>query len=297
MLEIDHFPSTLSYLNQITRLDIEGGTYDIHHWAANPDHIDNQPHKHSFFEVCYVVSGDGVYLEGEREYRLGSGDLFCSRPGKQHRIYKGRSLYLIWISFELNAAASSNQAIAAIERLAHNENYFVRNTAAAPSILAWQALLRQASKGTGLDYILRPLACGFVAALMNDFLSPADAEHKTSLPHDPQRIVQRAQTFVKDNLALPLRLKDVADYLHLSERTLSRLFHDCGGTTFVQYLKAERLRRAENLLVRTANSIKSIAEETGFESVHYFTRVFAETHGTPPGKFRDSSGSDLQDAH
>ncbi|GAA3330875.1 hypothetical protein GCM10020331_085150 [Ectobacillus funiculus] len=51
--------------------------------------------------------------------------------------------------------------------------------------------------------------------------------------------------------------------------------------------KNERIQRAVTLLKTTDLSIKDIAEETGFRTVHYFTRVFfTSVVGSSPGRFR-----------
>ncbi|BBI31576.1 putative HTH-type transcriptional regulator YfiF [Cohnella abietis] len=274
-----------TYLNQVTFLECGGGSYVIHNWSAHHTHIDNQLHKHSFFEICYVMGGEGLYLDGDQEFRLKSGDLFLSRPQVWHRIYEGRSLYLIWISFELDESISDDHALENIRRLQYVDHFFIRNAAQLPSVLAWQSILMQAERQNGLNDILVPLANGFLIALINSFLFPDIPEHQTT-HSNPQRILQQAKSFIQDNLSQPLQLKDVAHYLHISERQLSRLFHEHGTQTFVQYLKSERLHLAMELLANTNKSLKDIAIEIGFESIHYFTRVFTASLGTPPGKYR-----------
>lgn len=285
---LNHFASAMSYLNQVTHLENGGGHYVIHNWSANPNHIDNKLHKHSFFEVCYVVSGEGVYLDADSEFRLQRGDLFCSRPNVWHRIYHCRSLYLLWVSFEWNEGASAEHALELNRALQHVERYLIRNAESLPSVLIWQSILMQAEKLNGLETIVKPLADVFIAALIGTFLTPPEPEHTANVHNDPRRLLHQAKTFVQDNLSQPLQLKHVADYLHVSERNLSRLFHDYGTETFIQYLKAERIRKAAGLLARSTISIKDIASECGFESVHYMTRMFTVHFGMPPGKYRST---------
>jgi AraC-like DNA-binding protein len=99
-------------------------------------------------------------------------------------------------------------------------------------------------------------------------------------------LLHRAKLFVKDNLAQPLTLEDVAAYLHISPRHLSRLFSIQLGVPYSSFVRQERIRAAAELLATTDRSIKHIAEETGFASVHYFTRVFTAEKGVTPGQFR-----------
>lgn len=286
MWGISDFTSTVNYLNQITHLESGGGSFHIHHWNAKPSHLDNQLHKHSFFEICYVVSGTGLYVDGNLEFKLKSGDLFCSRPHVWHRIHQGHSLYLLWISFEIMEGQSTDHALANYKRMQFIERFLIREAQKLPAILVWQSILMQAGQQNGLKDILQPLASGFLATLINSFLADPEHEHSITLNNDPERILQQAKAFIHDNLSRPLQLKDVANYLHVSERNLSRLFLEYNTLTFVQLLKAERLKQASDLLKYSNKSIKDIAMDTGFESVHYFTRVFTSSFGIPPGKYR-----------
>jgi len=66
---------------------------------------------------------------------------------------------------------------------------------------------------------------------------------------------------------------------------LSRLFTVELGQSFSAYVRKERIRHAVSLLTTTDWSIKQIALDCGFDTVHYFTTVFKAEMGEPPGKF------------
>jgi YesN/AraC family two-component response regulator len=57
------------------------------------------------------------------------------------------------------------------------------------------------------------------------------------------------------------------------------------GQSFTNYVRKERIRHAVKLFSTTEWSIKQIAEETGFDNVHYFTTIFKTEMGEPPGQF------------
>ena len=66
-----------------------GVTFRVHYWGGNSKHFDNPVHKHSFFEVCYVLDGKGEYEEFEENgavHPLRAHTLFFSRPGVVHQI-------------------------------------------------------------------------------------------------------------------------------------------------------------------------------------------------------------------
>lgn len=48
---------------------------------------DQKPHKHSDADkVYYVLEGEGSFLVGEKEYRLGSGQVVLAAAGEEHGV-------------------------------------------------------------------------------------------------------------------------------------------------------------------------------------------------------------------
>jgi transcriptional regulator GlxA family with amidase domain len=68
----------------------------------------------------------------------------------------------------------------------------------------------------------------------------------------------------------------------MSPRTYARRFRETTGTTPLQWLCAERVRRAQDLLENTDDTIERIATLCGFGSAHqmrtHFNRI---NHVTP----------------
>lgn len=97
----------------------------------------------------------------------------------------------------------------------------------------------------------------------------------------------QAKLFIRDNLSEPLKLEDVANYLHISSRHLSRIFSTELCESFSNYIRKERVKEAACLLEMTNIPIKEIADVAGFGSVHYFTRVFTTMMNVSPAKYRN----------
>ncbi len=71
-----------------------------------------------------------------------------------------------------------------------------------------------------------------------------------------------------------------------SESRFIRRFREATGRTPARYVQERRLERASELLVSTDHSIDRIAELSGFANRYYFTRVFTQRMGLPPGRYR-----------
>jgi AraC-like DNA-binding protein len=73
-----------------------------------------------------------------------------------------------------------------------------------------------------------------------------------------------------------------------TERFVQRLF-EMEGTTFTEYVLAQRLARAHRMLSdprRDGEKISTVAYDCGFGDVSYFNRVFRRRYGIAPSDVR-----------
>jgi transcriptional regulator GlxA family with amidase domain len=89
-----------------------------------------------------------------------------------------------------------------------------------------------------------------------------------------------------DRLAQPLTVPDLARQATMSTRNLVRHFRAATGTTPLQWLLSQRIRRAQELLERTDDGIDAIAAATGLGSAATLRRHFHRTVGVPPDTYR-----------
>jgi AraC-like DNA-binding protein len=91
------------------------------------------------------------------------------------------------------------------------------------------------------------------------------------------------------NLDQPdLSVATLADRHGCTPRFIQRLF-EAEGTTFTEYVLAQRLARAYRLLTdprRAGEKISTIALDAGFADVSYFNRAFRRVYGDTPSAIR-----------
>jgi AraC family transcriptional activator FtrA len=88
------------------------------------------------------------------------------------------------------------------------------------------------------------------------------------------------------HLDQPLTLSDLARAAHLSRRTLARRFQTAVGMTPMQWLLAQRIHRAQQLLEATDEPVERIAGLAGFGSPANFRQHFARATGVSPLGYR-----------
>ena len=107
-------------------------------------------------------------------------------------------------------------------------------------------------------------------------------------PLDPR--VERAASYLRAHLALPLNPQELALHCQLSLSRLRHLFAGQTGLSLLAFLEAERLNRAAHLLILTSRSVASIAEEVGYPDPLYFSRRFRARLGRSPRQYRQDAG-------
>lgn len=277
----------------LNRIEESGLTARIHYWGFMPLHYDNTEHRHSFFEACYVLNGNGFYMEEDMEYILVPGTLFLSRPGIQHRIRSKDGLALCYIAFEPEESSSSEQYRTAFEKLAKQGIPVLEQGAEETPGLLWLSLLSLFSSSlSAIDpqpAALHSLASSLLLSILSAHGPGFYEETGEPVQHEEgASMIYRAELFIKDNLGEPLSLERVAGHLHITTRHLTRLFRKYVHQSFVHFVQELRVQKAMQLLLQSDLQIKQIALLCGFESVHYFTRVFTSKVGVTPARFRRS---------
>lgn len=89
-----------------------------------------------------------------------------------------------------------------------------------------------------------------------------------------------------ERLDQPLTVEDLARQAGMSSRHLGRHFRQLTGTTPLQWLHAQRIRHAQELLETTDATVDSIAAATGMGTATTLRRHFHRSVGVPPDAYR-----------
>jgi len=92
--------------------------------------------------------------------------------------------------------------------------------------------------------------------------------------------------FIRDNLARPIRLSELASLADLSPSQFGRAFKTSTGTTPHLWHLDARIEAAKRLLTDPHNRLAEVALDTGFSEQSHFTRAFRAATGVSPGAWR-----------
>jgi AraC-like DNA-binding protein len=107
----------------------------------------------------------------------------------------------------------------------------------------------------------------------------ADAAKKQSL-------ASKVAGFLVENYRRHLTLDEIAAKFHCSKSTLVHQFRHEFGESVFEMLMRIRVEQSIPLLI-SGNTLKEIAEATGFASEFYYSRVFSKVMGISPGHYRN----------
>lgn len=99
------------------------------------------------------------------------------------------------------------------------------------------------------------------------------------------KVINKAKNFLKKHYAEQIRLADLAEYMHISESHLSRIFKKNIGMSFTQYIINIRIEAAISLMNDTNLKVYEIAERVGYQNVEHFSRIFKNITGKSPKEY------------
>ena len=103
--------------------------------------------------------------------------------------------------------------------------------------------------------------------------------------------VDKALDYIHAHYAESMTLQQVADYAHVSKNYFSILFKKIVGQNFIDYVITLRVQKAKEMLSCTELRVYEVADQSGFNDVKYFGKLFKKISGFSPIEYREQYGS------
>jgi transcriptional regulator GlxA family with amidase domain len=101
---------------------------------------------------------------------------------------------------------------------------------------------------------------------------------------DPE--ILRAQTLIEGELGGKLSVEELSQRVAMSRRTFVRRFKRATGNVPREYIQRVRVEAAKRALESGRASVASVADQTGYEDVVAFRKVFVRITGLTPVEYR-----------
>lgn len=236
--------------------------------------ISKRQHQHRDFEIHIVREGYQQYAVGDKVYRIEKGDFLLIWPNASHQA--------------LDAAANTQKYAITFHLPANNvtDHYFGAVTARmedSMEFICQELNLHKDISDTLIENALLELIVRMLRmAGLKEKERPETQEENATIAF--------AKQYIADNIERFPSVTDVAEYCHLSNKQLTRIFQGDEGVCPGEYIIRQRIHAIENLLRDGSLSLRQISEQMHFASEHYFNAFFKKYAGMPPGEYRKMQG-------
>ena len=232
------------------------------------------------YQLNYITQGQGVMETEMGRFLIKPGTLMLVRPGVRHRYrpLKKSGWVEHYIGFQGELA----------ERLLSQSIFALK-----PSVIHCgirEELLDTYYKIFHLAQKEEPgfqQVCSGLVIKMLGYLITFQKQRNLSGRHIEQ-VIQKVRFHMREHLEEKVDLQRFAQDHRVGYAYLRKMFKTYTGVSPHQYHLELKIMRAKELLLTTEKSIKEIGFELGFESVHYFSRLFKKKTGFSPSELREA---------
>lgn len=105
--------------------------------------------------------------------------------------------------------------------------------------------------------------------------------------HEQTRL-EAIHQYITENFTEKILLDNICFIFGTNKTTLCKDFKAAYKTTVLNYINSLKIREAKALLRKNTLSVTEISEQLGFNSIHYFSRLFKNTTGQSPKEYTKS---------
>lgn len=276
-------------VNAVEILDSQRGCFVA--WQG----VGSQWHRHAEIEITLVQSGSGIRVVGDESSAI---------PTSSSLVVLGRGLPHYWrfdgassgICIQFNDIQLLGllteqlrvDVLDFINRAAVGLEFGGKDLDDATEYLKQMTTVARSSRLGNFGIFLQ-----LIGRLSN--ASPASTRQMSSIRfdgafnEDNYFEMQKAVAWIMANFQSEIRLADVLDLVQMSKTSFSRHFGKFTGMSFGKFVSEIRISNACLLLHSTERSISEIALASGFSNLSNFNRLFRQSKGIPPSKYRTGS--------
>lgn len=241
-------------------------------------------HFHDHFEIMLPLTSPGNIFVNDQVYPLERGTLYLIGESTLHRTMANgfHSRYILHISRKALTELSTPQTDFTQLMQVNFRRAMLDNEQMTELIELFQDLERNKNDGTFGSDIRQTVALLRLLIKLAPTLNAATAGE--AIRNKDFLRVAPILDYIRDNLAEPLSLDQIASQFYLSKHYLCRIFKSATGFSVMEYIIYSRVLRARQLL-QDGVSVQQAGEMSGFSDNSHFIRTFGHLTGVTPGRY------------
>ncbi len=250
-----------------------------------PDLAQFRWHCHAFYELLYVVRGEGKFIVEGTEYPLRSGMVFLMAPHEfHHAIPNTDTPYERYVvNFESAAVKESLLRLSILNGSGKYKNGVCFPTGSVSNEMKRTfAEMEQACSTLFTEVRHRDSKeeTYLMALLTKVILLLSLKESETAASQD-ENLIARVMEYLGEHLTEDLSLDEIASRFFVSKYYLCHAFRKHTGTSVFGYLNVKRIAMAQTLL-SNGEPATSVAYRVGFRNYSSFYRSYCKETGNAP---------------
>src|SRR5690554_103348 len=231
------------------------------------------------YQLIYIIQGSGIFQNNAGTFQVKEGSLIIIHPGSWHRYkpniqtgwtenyigFNGKSID----TFMQHQLFSVSQPVIQIGEREELADIFLNIFELTNKELPGYQFICA-------GYIIKLLGYLIAFEKQRDFKDKRIAG-----------IIEEAKFKMRSKVGSNFDPEKFANINNIGYSWFRRMFKNDTDLSPHQYFLQLKIMRAKGLLRTTTLSVKEISYECGFESIHYFSRLFKQKTGLTPGEFRN----------
>ncbi len=275
--------------------------YDLTHTDFNPtllyagkQKVVKAPgyHSHSdWTEITVVLSGKTCYRVQDETFMMEAGDILICNPGVMHqnilRVDEQPSVQFFTGFSDFHFKGYEPNIFPT-----RNGSYVLHLSAEAKrevQRLCYELQAENEASRPGKYFVLKAYLMQMLLIMVRETIEcPRNVHNGYNFEtYGKSYAVKRIINYMSENFEKKISLDQIAHNMYLSPVYVSKIFKEETGESPINYLIKIRLEKAKAILERgEGGSIKSIANEVGYEDVYHFSKLFKKYYGVSPLNYK-----------
>lgn len=251
-------------------------------------------HSHTYYEIIYIVKGNGIHHLNKNLLPYKSGDLFVVSPEDEHYFDIKKNTRFVYIKFTDNYF-NSNKSLFCDDLLLNTPECFMRNRLLKETVLKLDEPCKTILKNTienitaynsRIDVTTSPIVFYQILSifgLIKETMRSMNPKVKRS-SIDSEQIT----SYIHQKIYYPklVQIKTISAHFNIAESYFSAYFKKAFSISYRDYINNLRTTLIEKRITNNQMPIKQIAHEFGFTDESHLSNYFKKRKNMKPTDFK-----------